>query len=139
MKIVSGDFTTVGLPETFPLVICIHSTILLLPRKAQRQCFANVAKHLSPAGIFLLEAVPEPPGRVSPPTRWRAITRRYRVETTTGARDYCVTQYHTPAEELDRMARDAGLALAERWSDWRRTPLVGSSPNHISMYVRASA
>jgi len=67
----------------------------------EREVFVvNVAKHLGPAGIFLLEAVSEPSRRVSPPGRWRAITRRYRVETTCGARDYCVTQHHLPAVSL---------------------------------------
>ena len=54
-----------------------------------------------------------------------------------GARSYRVTQYFTRAEELDRMASDAGLALAERWSDWRGTPPDDRSPFHISLYVRS--
>src|SRR4051812_39079958 len=139
LRVVSGDFTKVALPGAFHLVICVHSTILLLPQESQRTCFANVAKHLSPAGIFLLEAASGPPDPVNPPPRWRGITRWSPMHTVLGARNYRVTQYHTPAEDLDKMAADAGLALAERWSDWRRTPLAGRSSIHISLYVRPDA
>lgn len=139
MKVVAGDFTTVVLPGSFPLVICIHSTMLLLPRRSQRKCFANVARHLSPSGTFVLEAASGPPDLVKPAPRRRGITRCSLVETNFGARRYRVTQYYTPAEELDAMATDAGLALAERWSDWRRRPLAGRSSSHVSLYVRADA
>jgi len=139
ITVVSGDFTTVDLPGLFPLVICIHSTILLLPQKSQRTCFVNVAKHLSPAGTFLIEAASGPPDLVNPPKRSRGTTRCCLVDTIFGARNYRVTQYYTPVEELDKMASDAGLVLVERWADWRRTPLVGRSSIHISLYVRSDA
>jgi len=136
LSVVAGDFTGVAVEGLFPLVICIHSTIFLLPPRSQRKCFENVAKHLSPAGTFLLEAASGPPDLVNPPGQ-RGITRSCRVGTILGARSFRVTQYFTRAEELDRMASDAGLALAQRWSDWRGTPPDDRSPFHISLYVRS--
>ena len=137
LTVVAGDFTRVALPALFPLVICIHSTMLLLPRRSQRRCFANVARHLSQAGAFVVETASGPPGVVNP--RRRGVTRCCPVHTISGARNYRVTQYFTAAEEMDSMAADAGLALAERWPDWRRRPPTGPSPSHISLYVRADA
>lgn len=138
LSVVAGDFTKVAVQGSFPLVMCIHSTIFLLPQRSQRKCFENVAKHLSPAGTFLLEAASGPFDRVNLPGR-RGITRSCLVGTILGARSYRVTQYYTADEELDRMASDAGLALAERWSDWRGTPLDERSPMHISLYVPSDA
>lgn len=37
-------------------------------------------------------------------------------------------------DELDLMARQAGMALLERWSDWQRSPFHDDSLRHISVY-----
>jgi hypothetical protein len=46
-----------------------------------------------------------------------------------------VIRYAYPAE-LDLVARLAGLRLRERWGDWDRTPIVASSPKHVSVWER---
>ena len=48
----------------------------------------------------------------------------------------CLIRYATP-EQLDAMAADAGLVLADRWSDWRRTAFGPDSARHVSRYAVA--
>ena len=48
----------------------------------------------------------------------------------------CLIRYATP-EQLDEMAAEAGLELAERWSDWRRGPFGPESQRHVSRYRAA--
>ena len=48
----------------------------------------------------------------------------------------CLIRYATP-EQLDAMAADAGLVLADRWSDWRRAPFGPDSTRHVSRYAVA--
>jgi hypothetical protein len=38
--------------------------------------------------------------------------------------------------ELDLMARQAGLRLRERYGDWNRRPFDSSSDSHVSVYQR---
>jgi hypothetical protein len=47
-------------------------------------------------------------------------------------------RYAWPAE-LDLMARLAGLSLRERWGGWRQEPFTRASPQHVSIYERATA
>ena len=37
-------------------------------------------------------------------------------------------------DQMDRMAGQAGLRLAERYADWRRRPFDTDSKDHISVY-----
>jgi hypothetical protein len=45
-------------------------------------------------------------------------------------------RYSWPAE-LDLMAGQAGLRLAERYADWDRRPFTAASSGHVSVYRRA--
>ena len=47
-----------------------------------------------------------------------------------------VIRYSWPAE-LDLMAGQAGLRLAERYADWDRRPFTSASSSHVSAYQRA--
>ena len=46
-------------------------------------------------------------------------------------------RWSTP-EQLDELAADAGLVLAERWADWAGAPFGPDSAAHVSRYVLAS-
>jgi hypothetical protein len=45
-------------------------------------------------------------------------------------------RYSWPAE-LDLMAGQAGLRLAERYADWDRRPFTSASGSHVSVYQQA--
>jgi hypothetical protein len=40
--------------------------------------------------------------------------------------------------ELDLMARLAGMALRERWSDWARAPFTSDSRQHVSVWEKTA-
>jgi hypothetical protein len=40
--------------------------------------------------------------------------------------------------ELDLMARLAGMALRERWSDWTREPFTSDSRTHVSVWEKTA-
>ena len=40
-------------------------------------------------------------------------------------------------EELDLMARLAGMSLRERWSGWKREPFTSDSRQHVSVWEKS--
>ena len=38
--------------------------------------------------------------------------------------------------ELDLMAQLAGMALRERWGDWKREPFTSESKKHVSVWEK---
>jgi hypothetical protein len=38
-------------------------------------------------------------------------------------------------QELDLMAKLAGLRLCERWGDWDRSPFTATSEKHVSVWA----
>jgi len=151
-----GDFGEVAVEGQFSLIFVVFNTFFaLLTQEAQVRCFANVAAHLEPGGLFAIEAfVPDPS---------RYIRNQSVVVTTVGLDQVrlavslhdplsqCVTSQHVvigndgtrcfPVQlryawpsELDLMARLAGLRLKERWGTWQRSPFTSSDSSHISLY-----
>lgn len=57
-----GQFGDVSVEGQFSLIYVVFNTFfVLLTQEAQVQCFANVASHLQPDGLFVIEAfVPDP-------------------------------------------------------------------------------
>jgi SAM-dependent methyltransferase len=148
----------------FSVVFAAFNTLFNLPSEAaQIRCLALAADRLGPDGCVVVEVfvpeqeLPAERGRVEVrhASAERVVVSVSRVEpeerrvggqfVEVGAdgsvrlRPWVVC-YATPAE-LDAMASAAGLALAERWTDWRQTPFGRDSPQHVSVYrrVRGSA
>lgn len=156
VSVIAGDMLR-GLPDaTFDVVFVAYNTLFAL-RSFERQhdLFAEVARRLTPTGCFVIEAfVPENdrPAGGNVGVRTMAVDRVVLVadvhdpstqtvdgqfiEFTDGStvrlRPFSI-RYSTPAE-LDRMASDAGLHLAERWEDARRTHFRHDSVTHVSVY-----
>jgi SAM-dependent methyltransferase len=155
-----GDFATVTVGRPVSLVFAAFSTIYLPgTQDAQVQTFQNAAAHLAPGGKFLVEAFVH--------DRTRFVNNQEIVATRVGdslatlqigvldpAAQIIITQRMTftkegttflpnrlrfiyPAE-MDLMARLAGLALVERWSDWERRPFLAASENQIAVYAKVS-
>jgi hypothetical protein len=149
-----GDFATTRPGGTFGLIYLLRNTITnLTTQEEQVQTFRNVAAQLQPGGCFVLENyVPElrrlPPGETShlfTATPTHVAYEEYHVATQIAvSRHYWVIEgrleimesphrYVWPAE-LDLMARLAGMALRERWSNWNRDPFSDESRAHISVW-----
>jgi SAM-dependent methyltransferase len=157
VPVVIGDIADVGIEGEFALVFVAFNTFfVLLTAAEQRRCFANVARHLSPGGRFVIEAfVPDPSRFVrdqhveigsfgSAGMRVSVSRHDARLQRTSslvmrvseeGARAWPVhIRYSYPAE-LDTMAADVGLLLEHRWSSWEREPFEPDSATHVSVYV----
>jgi SAM-dependent methyltransferase len=154
-----ADMRTARLDEQFDAVLLAFSTLFLLPdQRAQVECLATAAHHLTPEGLLIVEAfVPDhtrwTDGKRLALSRWmddgieieaarhdralQTIEVRYlAVGARTGMRPLRL-RYAWPAE-IDLMARLAGLGRVDRWAEWSGTPFDASSTGHVSLYGRLS-
>jgi SAM-dependent methyltransferase len=151
-----GDFATTRVGGTFTLAYLVRNTITnLTSQDEQVACFANVAAQLEPGGRFVIEVYVPELRRLPPGETIHAFTvtpshlgfEEYEVATQIAvSHHYWVSDgqletYSTPhryvwPSELDLMARLAGLALRERWSDWNRSPFTSDSRSHLSVWEK---
>ena len=152
-----GDFATTTVEGRFSLAYLIFNTIMnLTTQDEQVACFQNVAAHLQPGGRFVIEVgVPDlqrlPPGETVRPFTVSAtrlgfdeydiasqglISHHYWAVDGKLEGDSMPFRYVWP-EELDLMARLAGMSLRERWSGWKREPFTSDSRQHISVWEKS--
>jgi hypothetical protein len=160
IPVTMGDFADVPVDGRYPLIYLVFNTFFaLLTEEDQRRCMTNVAAHLIDDGAFVLEAFVFDDSLYE---RERRITVTYvgldevkldaarhdpehqRIDaqqillSERGIKLLPVSLRYAHPEQLDAMAADAGLALRERWSGWKREPFDDSSRSHVSIYVRRS-
>jgi SAM-dependent methyltransferase len=154
-----GDFATTTVEGRFSLAYLVRNTIMnLTTQDGQVACFQNVADHLEPGGRFVIEVVVPGLRRLPPGETIRAFTvtpahlgfEEFDVATQVafshhywvvdGAVETLSAPFRSvwPAE-LDLMARLAGMALRERWSDWDREPFTNDSTSHVSVWEKPPA
>ncbi|MGZ4132253.1 MAG: class I SAM-dependent DNA methyltransferase [Actinomycetota bacterium] len=156
-----GSFADFSVDERFPLIYVVFNTFFgLLTQDEQVSCFEAVARHLTPDGVFVMQAfVPDLSRYDSRHQRVGAVAvgpDEVNLETTINdpfeqrtdsqhvvIRDGSVRLYpvrirYAYVSELDLMARIAGLRLRERWADWDRSPFPGGNWQHISVWDQAS-
>ena len=143
-------------PDAHGVVLVAFNTLFNLTSvEAQRRCLAGAAAILASEGCLVVEAfVPaEAPDRrdavtVRSMTADRVVLSVSRadpdaqrldgqfVELADGApvrlRPWSLR--YAPPAELDALAAEAGLALAERWGGWRGEPFSDDSDLHVSAY-----
>ena len=154
-----GDFSTTKVNGTFTLAYLVRNTIMnLTSQDAQVECFLNVARHLEPGGCFVIEVIVPPWQRLAPgetvipfdvspahlgfdeidvatQNSWSHHYWFVDGDTKTFSAPF---RYVWPSE-LDLMARLAGMALRERWSDWNREPFTDTSRSHISVWQKPAS
>lgn len=156
IDVVAADFADVGADGRFALVYAAFTTFFAL-RSAddQRRCLRNVAGRLEPGGAFVLDAFVPDPARYDRGQRLavedvgahhvmleasrhdrnaQRVSAAHLVITEGGLRIYPVELRYAWPAELDAMAEQAGLALAERYHDYDRRPFTASSTHHVSVY-----
>jgi SAM-dependent methyltransferase len=161
LPVTIGDFAAVEVDGLFELIYVVFNTFFaLLEQEEQVRCFANVAAHLTPGGVFVIEAfVPDPTlydrgQRVSATrvevdrvqldmARLDAVSQRVTAQhLLIGAEGVSLLpvqlRYAWPSE-LDLMARLAGLWLRERYGGWQHEAFTAASGSHCSLYARADA
>jgi SAM-dependent methyltransferase len=154
---VLGDMVDDLPADRFDLVVAAYNTVFnLLTPERQQACFHTVASRLREQGSFVVEAfVPQPHTGSQVSVRSMAADRvvlsasihhagdqradGHFVELTEAGgvrlRPWAI-RWAEP-EQLDSMAMQAGLTLAERWADYDRSAFDGSSERHVSVYRAA--
>ena len=146
-----GDFAATRVDRTFTLVYLVFNTIgNLTTQEAQVACFENVAAHLEPGGCFVIEL------RIhggAPLEVFDLGESHVGVNEYDAATQRLVSHHFTlvdggwvrnsvpfrsvSLEELDLMARLAGMRLRERWAGWAREPFTAESTKHVSVWELA--
>jgi len=160
LAVALGDFADVAVEGRYRLIFVVFNTLVnLLTQDDQVRCFENVARHLTPDGRFVVEAI-------VPSFLFRLRDDQYvnaeaieldRVTLDVGRHDpvaqrldeshvvlspdggvqlFPVVQRYAWPSELDLMARIAGLRLEQRWGGWHRERFTARSDNVISVYRR---
>ena len=152
-----GDFSTTKVNGTFTLAYLVRNTIMnLTTQDAQVECFLNVARHLDPGGLFVIEVIVPPwqrlpPGETVIPFDVSAAHLGFdTIDIATQnswshhywfvdgeTRNFSAPFRYVWPSELDLMARLAGMALRDRWSDWNREPFTSTSRSHISVWQKS--
>ncbi|MFL5798582.1 MAG: class I SAM-dependent DNA methyltransferase [Actinomycetota bacterium] len=160
IPVTMGDFAAVDVEGRFRLVYVVFNTIFaLLTQEDQVRCFANVARHLTDDGVFVLEAFLPDVTRFDRGQRMETLDVGVDRMVLLGSKHDAVAQtievlqvvleegktprtypvrlrYAYPAE-LDLMARLGGLRLRGRWGGWDREPFTAAGPRHVSVYELA--
>lgn len=151
-----GDFATTAVDGMFSLVYLLRNTITnLTTQDEQVNCFRNAAAHLGPGGFFLIENYVPQLQRVPPGETVRVFAAEpdhLAFETYDVAAQIAVSTHfwvvdgelgtfssahrYVWPQELDLMAKVAGLTLRHRWSDWHRNAFTSDSPEHISIWQK---
>ena len=146
-----GDFATTRVDRTFTLVYLVFNTIgNLTTQEAQVACFENVAAQLEPGGCFVIELrihggaplevfdLGESHVGVNEydAATQRLVSHHFTLVDGGWVRNSVPFRSVSP-EELDLMARLAGMRLRERWAGWAREPFTAESTKHISVWELA--
>lgn len=154
-----GNFADVAVEGEFSLVYVVFNTFFgLLSQEEQLRCFRNVAQHLPPDGVFLLELFVPDVARFKAGQNLKAIkvtsegitldvslhdpvnqriTAQHVIIRESGVKLYPVQLRYVWPSELDLMAQLAGLRLHQRWGNWQRSPFTSNSGAHISIYKKS--
>ena len=156
---VQGDFATTRIDQFYGLVFLVFNTINnLTTQDEQLACFQNAASHLEPGGYFVIE-VGVPKLRMLPPgqnlhtfhlseDRWGIDEYHFATQDFTShlfaVRDGELVRMSVPfryvfPEELDLMAKVAGMTLVGRWAGWREEPFTDESTSHVSVWQRGGS
>jgi SAM-dependent methyltransferase len=153
-----GDMAEVRISGPFRLVYLVANTLfVLLSQARQAECFRTVAGVLDPGGMFVIECfVPDltrfdrgqrvqtlavtEDSAVFELSRHDAVQQRVTAQIVTldgdGMHLRPVALRYSWPSELDLMAAQAGLRLADRFGGWDRRPFDSASGGHVSVYQR---
>jgi SAM-dependent methyltransferase len=158
ISVTIGDFADVPVPGTYRLIYVVFNTLFnLLTQEDQVRCFENVSAHLTEDGSFVIEAYSpaflyglrndqhvdaefievDAVGldvlRHNPSKQM--LDESHVSISSVGVRLNPIVQRYAWPDELDLMARIAGLRLKGRWDGWKREPFTGKG-NVVSVYGR---
>jgi Methyltransferase domain len=154
IEVTIGDFATTRVDGAFSLAYLVYNTLMNLgTQEAQVTCFENVAAHLVPKGVFVVEImIPElrrlPRGETF--LAFDVTPEHIGFDEYDVANQGLISHHYHPSDgtystfpgrylwpsELDLMARLAGMTLRGRWSGWQREPFTSESTKHVSVWEK---
>jgi len=156
IQVTVGDIATTHVDGTFTLAYLVYNTIQnLTTQAAQVACFENAAAHLEPGGCFVIEVgIPDVKGE-----RLRIFDfgeRHIGIDEYDFAAQGLISHHYTRGKdgtfrygwgpfryvwpsELDLMARIAGMAPLERYSDWNGEPFTSASEKLVGVWEKPAA
>ena len=154
IEVTIGDFATTRVDGTFSLAYLVYNTLMNLgTQEAQVTCFENVAAHLEPTGVFVVEImIPElrrlPRGETF--LAFDVTPEHIGFDEYDVANQGLISHHYDPRDgtystypgrylwpsELDLMARLSGMTLRERWSGWQRERFTSESTKHVSVWEK---
>jgi len=159
IPVVIGDMADVAVEGPFSLVYLVFNTLFnLVDGARQADCFRNTARVLASDGAFVVQAyVPDPADfdgnervEVRDVTEDAVKLRVHRYDRAAqtfirqsitlrdgGVRLEPFAMHYLWPGQIDALAEQAGLRLAERYADYDRSPFTADSKNHVSVYRRA--
>lgn len=151
-----GNFADLPIDGKYSLIYIVFNTFFaLLTQEDQVHCFQNVASHLKPEGVFVIEAFVPDMARFIAGQTMRVVQideNEVRIDVSRlemdnqliinqhvllgehGAQFYPVKIRYAWPSEMDLMARLSHLQLKERWSNWEKASFTANSKSHISIY-----
>lgn len=156
IPVVIGDMADCRIAGEYDFAFLVFNTLFnLTSQDAQLRCFANVARHLAPGGGFLVETfVPDFSAfqdhqslrtmrigmgsllfeaKLHDPVHQRIDYQRVRM-TGNGTKLTPLQMRYAWPQEIDLMAKLAGLELENRWGGWTKEPFTRDSRMHVSLY-----
>ena len=151
-----GDMADFHLSRTYPLIYVVFNTFFQLANaEGQANCFAAAARHLEPGGLFVLQvffpdltryhhgqstmthnvspdSVELGCSRLDPATQ--TIRSHHVLLSKGGVKMTPIEMRYVWPNEMDLMARCAGLRLKGRWGGWEQEPFTADTRG---MYVVA--
>jgi SAM-dependent methyltransferase len=151
-----GNFIDIPVDGKFSVIYIVFNTFYaLLTQEEQVCCFQNVARHLKPEGVFVIEAfVPDMTRFIDGQTiravkigenevqidvsqlemDKQVVSSQHVLLTEQGTQFYPVKIRFVWPSEMDLMARLSHLQLRQRWSNWEKADFTAQSRSHISIY-----
>lgn len=159
LPVTMGNFADVAVEGEYSLIYVLFNTFYaLLTQEEQVRCFQNVARRLSPAGVFVIEAFVPDLTRFQGRQAVRAVqvevdqirldvsqhdpvsqqvSSQHLMVSEQGIRLFPVRLRYVWPAEFDLMARLAGMRLKHRWDNWEKAAFSADSGKHISVYGHA--
>ncbi len=156
IPVTMGNFADVAVEGLFSLIYLVFNTFYsLLTQEEQVRCFQNVARHMSPGAVFVIETFVPDLKRFTGGQAMRVvrigdneiqmdvseveldkqlITSQHVLLLENKTQFYPVKIRYVWPSEMDLMARLSGLQLKYRWCDWKKNEFTGDSGKHISVY-----
>jgi SAM-dependent methyltransferase len=155
-----GDFADVAVLGSYRLIYVVFNSFFnLLTQDDQVRCFSNVAAHLTPDGVFVVEGgctfsfidrlragqYVDAEGIDVDEVRFdllqldqstQVLCENHVRVTADGVTFNPVMQRYAWPSELDLMARLAGLRLRDRYGGWHGQAFTATSDNVVSVYGR---